>query len=217
MSGNGNAEPKTGRPVRREHIEWCDIWVPGANKTGLPRVLLIGDSIVKGYYGAVNKALENDAAVARLATSAFLSDPAYLQQLDCVLDQYTFDVIHFNNGRHGFGYSEAEYAAALPRIIDHIRKKQPRATVILAYTTPVRAGDEHRKRTNARIRERNRAVAALAAERNLEVDDLYALNPYKPSAYVADGAHFTGSIRELQGRHIAEVIRRALASRKKEK
>lgn len=31
--------------LAREAIEWCDIWIPEANGTDLPRVLLIGDSI----------------------------------------------------------------------------------------------------------------------------------------------------------------------------
>jgi len=55
--------------VPREHIEWCDIWVPFANVERRPRVLLIGDSISRQYYPAVAQALEGVAAVARLATS----------------------------------------------------------------------------------------------------------------------------------------------------
>ena len=35
------AEPR----ISREAIEWCNIWIPDANETKLPRVLLIGDSI----------------------------------------------------------------------------------------------------------------------------------------------------------------------------
>ena len=31
--------------IARESIEWCNIWIPDANGTKLPRVLLIGDSI----------------------------------------------------------------------------------------------------------------------------------------------------------------------------
>ena len=36
--------------IAREYIEWSDIWIPGANKTDLPHVLLIGNSITRGYY-----------------------------------------------------------------------------------------------------------------------------------------------------------------------
>ncbi len=36
-------------PVR-ERIEWIDIWVTDADKNELPRVLLVGDSIARGYF-----------------------------------------------------------------------------------------------------------------------------------------------------------------------
>ena len=40
-----------------ERIEWTDVWVADADQEGLPRVLLVGDSIVRGYYEPVEKAL----------------------------------------------------------------------------------------------------------------------------------------------------------------
>ena len=39
----------------RERIEWADIWITDADKDDLPRVLLIGDSITRGYFGEVEK------------------------------------------------------------------------------------------------------------------------------------------------------------------
>ena len=53
----------------RENIEWLDVWVPGNNVTDRPRVLLIGDSITRGYYKAVEDKLKGKAVVCRLATS----------------------------------------------------------------------------------------------------------------------------------------------------
>lgn len=44
-----------------ERIEWIDIWVTDADKDDLPRVLLVGDSITRGYFGAVEKHLEGKA------------------------------------------------------------------------------------------------------------------------------------------------------------
>ena len=35
--------------VKRENIEWLDVWLPNSNDHDLPRVLLIGDSITRGY------------------------------------------------------------------------------------------------------------------------------------------------------------------------
>ena len=45
----------------RERIEWADIWVTDADKSDLPRVLLIGDSITRGYFDGVEKPLAGKA------------------------------------------------------------------------------------------------------------------------------------------------------------
>src|SRR3984885_11339417 len=96
-------------PAAKESIEWCDIWISHANETNLPRVLLIGDSITRAYYPDVEKRIAGKAYVARLSSSAFISDPTLLMQIKMVLSQYKFDVIHFNNGMHGWRHSEKEY------------------------------------------------------------------------------------------------------------
>src|ERR1700689_5014016 len=101
-------------PPAREAIEWCDIWISHANETNLPRVLLIGDSITRAYYPEVEKHLAGKAYVARLATSRFISDPVLLQEIALVLDNTKFDIIHFNNGMHGWQHSEKEYGDAFP-------------------------------------------------------------------------------------------------------
>src|SRR5882724_11224632 len=106
------AKPDAAPPVR-EAIEWCDIWVSHANETNLPRVLLIGDSIVRDYYPQVEKHFTGKAFIARLSTSRFVADPVLLKEIELVLDSAGFEVIHFNNGMHGWQHSEAEYQKAL--------------------------------------------------------------------------------------------------------
>src|SRR5882757_9118482 len=107
------AEPDKALPSR-ESIEWCDIWISHANETKLPRVLLIGDSITRDYYPEVERHFSGKAFVARLATSRFIADPVLLKEIELVLDQAKFDVIHFNNGMHGWQHNEAEYRQAFP-------------------------------------------------------------------------------------------------------
>src|SRR5207247_9694343 len=104
-------------PPAREAFGWCDIWISHANQTNLPRVLLIGDSITRGYYPEVEKRLTGKAFVARLSTSRFVADPVLLKEIALVLDETRFDVIHFNNGMHGWQHSEAEYQKAFPQIV----------------------------------------------------------------------------------------------------
>ena len=111
-----DAQPAGYPPSAKESIEWCDIWLSHANETNLPRVLLIGDSITRAYYPEVEKYLEGKAYVGRLSSSAFISDPVLLKQIEMVLSQYKFDVIHFNNGMHGWQHSEKEYEQGLSKI-----------------------------------------------------------------------------------------------------
>jgi hypothetical protein len=93
---------RAGTPrFSRESIEWFDTWIPHANETKLPRVLLIGDSISRDYYPGVEKRLAGKAYLDRLSTSASIFDPVSLQEIKMVLGAYKFDVIHFNNGMHG--------------------------------------------------------------------------------------------------------------------
>src|SRR4051794_35302051 len=80
-------------PVVREDIEWLDVWVPGNNTKGLLRVLLVGDSITRGYYQGVADRLKGKAVVARLTTSKGLGDPALLDEVRLVLGQAKFDVV----------------------------------------------------------------------------------------------------------------------------
>src|ERR1700740_1896287 len=111
LAAAGEAAPAGTPPFSRESIEWCDIWISHANETNLPRVLLIGDSITRAYYPEVEKHLAGKAYVGRLSSSAFISDPVLARQIEMMLSQYKFDVIHFNNGMHGWQHSEKEYEA----------------------------------------------------------------------------------------------------------
>ena len=124
-------------PPIRESIEWCDIWVPHADETKLPRVLLIGDSITRGYYSQVEKDLAGKAYVARLTTSRSIADPVLYAELAMVLDQYPWDVVHFNNGMHGWGYTEEQYGREFPRFLAAIRKHAPHAKLVWCSTTGV--------------------------------------------------------------------------------
>ena len=87
-----------------ERIEWTDIWITDADRDELPRVLLVGDSIVRGYYDGGEKALSGKAACARHTTSKYLGNP-----------DYAGEVIHINNGLHGLDCMEEECRKGLPK------------------------------------------------------------------------------------------------------
>src|SRR5467141_804441 len=137
LAGNLAVADTNAAPPAREAIEWCDIWISHANETNLPRVLLIGDSIARDYYAEVEKRLAGKAFVARLATSRFVADPVLLKEIEMVLEGTKFDVIHFNNGMHGWQHSEAAYRKAFPLFLAAIKSHAPQAKLIWATTTPL--------------------------------------------------------------------------------
>ena len=53
-----------------------------------------------------------------------------------------FDVVHFNNGLHGWGYNEEEYQKHFPELVATIRKHAPKAKLTWATTTPVRTSGD---------------------------------------------------------------------------
>ncbi|MDZ4197745.1 MAG: SGNH/GDSL hydrolase family protein, partial [Kiritimatiellia bacterium] len=141
-----------------ERIEWCDLWVTGANETALPRLLLVGDSITRSYFSQVEEDLQGVFLCARLATSICVSDRSMERELALLLDRYSFDVIHFNNGLHGWEYCEASYAKGLARRLDFITRRSPRSQRLWAHSTPIRQKENLAKfdPRNDRVRERNR-------------------------------------------------------------
>jgi lysophospholipase L1-like esterase len=188
------ASPAESKRISREGIEWCDIWISHANETNLPRVLLIGDSITRGYYLAVEKRLGGKAYVARLTTSAFLSDPMFTQQIAMVLDNIKFDVIQFNNGMHGWQHSEAEYRKAFPNFIETIQKHAPNAKLIWASTTPLRPSTNSppttlKSASSERIITRNAIALEFVRAKRIVVNDLYTPALGRGELYT-DGVHF---------------------------
>jgi len=198
--------------VVREKIEWLDVWIPDTNSHALPRVLLIGDSIVRGYGKQVEAGLKDQAYVARLATSKSLGDPALLEQVSLVLREHRFDVIHFNNGMHGDGYSEEAYAAALPELSAALRQGAPKAKLIFATTTDVRESGnlERVKAKTDRMVRRNQIVTAFAAKEKIPVNDLFAVVREHPEYHATDGVHFNEKGNTALATQVVAVIRRVL-------
>jgi lysophospholipase L1-like esterase len=202
-----HAAPANIPPSARESIEWCDIWISHANETNLPRVLLIGDSITRDYYPGVEKHLAGKAYVARLATSRFASDPVLLQEIALVLDNTKFDIIHFNNGMHGWQHSEEEYRAAFPKILETIRSHAPNAKLIWATTTPLKVShpNNSNEASDERIAARNAIGLELIKKQNILVDDLNALMRGHPE-YHSDNVHFNAEGIRLEAAQVAASI-----------
>jgi hypothetical protein len=217
LTGCASAAPHESAevpPSSRESIEWCDIWISHGNETGEPRVLLIGDSITRAYYPAVEKHLAGKAFVGRLSSSAFISDPALIQQIQMVLSQYKFDIIHFNNGMHGWQHNEQEYDAAFPKFLATIQAAAPNAKLIWANTTTLKvspsvpAGDQTQA-TDERVAARNAIALKYIKAAGIDVDDLNSLTSGHPE-YHSDNVHFNNQGIALQAEQVAGHIEKLL-------
>jgi len=196
----------------RERIEWADIWVTDADKDDLPRVLLIGDSITRGYFDQVEKHLAGKAYCARLSTSTCVADPAFLDEVQLLLKQYRFAVIHFNNGLHGFGYTEEQYRIGLVRLMGTFQKQAPDAKLIWSSSTPIRKREnlqELSERTE-RVLARNKIAVEIMNERGVPVDDLYGLVELHPEWVSGDGVHFNSNGTAAQGKAVAASVLQCL-------
>jgi len=202
------AGPAATDAPRRESIEWSDIWVPHADEDALPRVLLAGDSITRGYYDGVAKALSGKAYCARYSTSKFIGHEDFIAELTNLLDAYRFDIIHINNGLHGWAYTEDEYAASFPRLLEVLATHAKGARVLWASTTPVRTApnpSDFDPQTE-RVKARNRIAAGVMQAHDVPVNDLFALVEQRPDFYSQDGVHFNEAGRAAQAKQVAEFV-----------
>lgn len=199
-----------------EKIEWTWTDRPEAAQPNLPNVLLAGDSITRGYYPAVVKELSGVANVYLFATSCGSGDPRLPGQLHdyFAMMGIRFAVVHFNNGMHGWGYTEQQYAAGLPGMIDALRTGAPQATLIWATTTPLLhdpapTAEQATPSSNVRIDERNRLAAALMSRENIATDDQHALMLEHQDTHNGD-VHFTEAGSAIQAAQVARIVRQSL-------
>lgn len=200
-------------PVR-ERIEWIDTWVTDADKDDLPRVLLVGDSITRGYFSAVEKHLAGKAYCARLTTSKCVSDPTFNDDLKLMLKQYEFSVIHFNNGLHGWGYTEVQYRDGLLKTVAAVKEHAGDAKLIWATTTPLRekANLETFADRTDRVKVRNKLASEIMTEQQVPTDDLFELVKDHAKWTSGDGVHFNGQGNEALAKQVAESVLENLSS-----
>ena len=178
-------------------------------KKSLPRVLLVGDSICQGYQGKVAAKLDGKANVTYWASSYCVTSPGYLRLLAFYLDEAKYDVIHFNNGLHSCDTSVADYEKSYRAALRLIKKKQPKAKLVWASSTPINAKDARAGKVsqlNAAARRAADSVGGIAE------NDLYSLaNPLDRAAYWVDTHHYTEAGYEILASQVVEKVVAACA------
>ena len=173
----------------------------------LPRVLLIGDSVSRGYTLAVRAALAGKANVHRAPENCGPTANG-LKKLDVWLGTEKWDVIHFNFGIHDRGTPLADYESRLAQII--IRLKATGAKLIWASTTPI-PRDDAKKQTPESIVERNAVAARLAAQHGCAVNDLFGfITPQLAATQNPNDVHFNARGYEVLGQQVARAVAAAL-------
>lgn len=194
-----------------EVIEWTWEVRPSTTDQKLPNVLLLGDSITRNYFPKVMQDLTGVANVYLMAVSTSVGDPRLAHQIDqfAAMEGVHFQVVHFNNGMHGWSYSEKQYKTAFPSYLQTVAKIAGRSgTLIWTSTTPV-LPTAHGA-TNPRIDARNAIADSFVRAEGIAVDDQHALM-MKHQGLHADPVHFNKVGSDLQGDQAAKYIRAALS------
>ena len=204
------ADPCPVNPNVRGHenVEWSigyGFHLTDAQK-GLPRVLLVGDSICNGYQGAVQKRLEGKVNVSYWVSSYCLTMPAYRKLLDFYLSEAKYDVVHFNNGLHSLGTDPALWERELESCLRTIRAAQPQAQLVWCSSTPLKD-----PKLTAKAAALNAAGARVAAKLGVPCDDLFGLlDPLDREANWSDTFHHKGPVREREADQVAASVLTAL-------
>lgn len=193
-----------------EEIEWTWEVRPPHPDPRLPNVLLLGDSISRNYFPEVRKDLTGIANVYLMASSTCVGDPRIERQIAefAIMEGVRFRVVHFNNGMHGWAYTEQQYKAGFPAYLRAVRALTGKGgQLIWASTTPVRSDDKDTN--NARVQARNRIALGVVEAAGIPIDDQFALMEKHQDLH-QDPVHFNPTGADIQGDQAAEMIRKAL-------
>ena len=205
-------------------------WRRSLTFPGLPRVLLIGDSVSLGYTLDVRELLCGKANVHRPPANCG-STAMGVQNLDAWLGDGKWDVIHFNwglwdinrrvNGKRNvdgeIGATEQEYAERLEQLV--VRLKKTGATLIWAPTTYVQGGFGRRPGDEIRY---NAIAAEIMKKHAVRINDLHALSASfprygtspegKPEMFKSVGnVHFTAEGSRVLAGQVAKSVEAVLS------
>jgi hypothetical protein len=182
-------------------------WDFVADDPKLPRVLLIGDSVSRGYTQPVRRALAGKANVHRAPANCGPTASG-VKNLDAWMGEGRWDLIHFNFGIHDRATPAADYTRRLEEIT--LRLNKTGAKVIWASTTPIPDDPAHNQ-TAASVVEKNALAADIMKRHEIPTDDLFsAVTPLLGKLQNPKDVHFNGEGYEFLGRKVADSIEAAL-------
>jgi len=185
-------------------------WDFVADDPRLPRVLLIGDSVSRGYTQAVRKELAGKVNVHRAPANCGPTASG-LKHLDAWLGDPAkkWDAIHFNFGIHNRATAPEVYEKDLEELIT--RLKATGAKLIWASTTPVPPDTKDGEAAATAIVEKNKIAARVMQKHGVVIDDLYAwIKPDLAKFQNPQDVHFSGAGYDRLALRVARVLETAL-------
>jgi len=194
------------------------------DEAGLPRVLLIGDSISMGYTIPTRELLKGVANVHRIPTNGSSTDVG-LKNLDAWLStdgaDKKWDVIHFNWGLHDLKHwKEGKLDLAGPQVnpVERYEKnlreivarlKKTGAKLVFATTTPVPEGSGGRVAKDEIAY--NEAATRVMKDEGVAIDDLHALAESQlAEIQLPKNVHFSSPGYQALAGQVAASIKTAL-------
>jgi len=191
-------------------------FAPVQEVAGLPRVLLIGDSISIGYTLPARELLKGKANVLRIPTNA-ATTKVTLEHIEEWLGNSKWDVIHINCGLHDLKIMEdgkhqvslEDYEKNLNLLMTRLKKTG--AKVIFANTTPVPEGKVSPLRNPADVPKFNAVAARVMKQHGVKVNDLYAaMLPKTAELQLPVNVHFNDAGYKFLAERVATEISKAL-------
>ena len=207
---NGEEKCPVSENVRgHENVEWQIAYAFHLTdeKSNLPRVLLVGDSICNGYQGEVRRLLDGKMNVSYWISSYCVTSPNYMKFLSLYLDEAKYDVVHFNNGLHSLQTPTEAYANGIRAALELVGSKQPKAKIVWCSSTPLKDAEK-----TAKAKELNEAAAKVVAEiGSIETNDLFALlDPLDRDTNWRDVFHHKKETCKMEARQVADAVLRVV-------
>jgi hypothetical protein len=183
----------------------------------LPRVLLIGDSILNGYHAKAAELLRGKVSLDVWVTPKHIGSGDLPADMKAIFAKQTYDLILFNDiGLHAWEpgrIPEGHYEPLLRAHLANLRKFAPKAKLIFASTTPMTTKTKPialDPQFNSLIVERNKIALKVMQENNVPVADYYGILATKLDMAAGDRFHWTKPAYELLANCAAVHIAQAL-------
>ena len=177
----------------------------------LPRVLLIGDSVSRGYTLPARVALQRKANVHRAPENCGPTSNG-IKKMDVWLGEGKWDVIHFNFGIHDRKTSAKDYEDRLELIVKQL--KATGAKLIWASTTPIPPDTKDGPEATTSIIEKNRIAADIMKKNMVHVNELFDfITPQLSKVQNPMDVHFKGEGYDMLGKQVALKIEEILKTK----